>query len=214
MKVDLRPVYQDNIPTGLYKDFCVVSYPGEVAWLTRISFSLWLPHTSKYKNNQKCWHVPHVLTSASSLSSSLTACWLEEEDRVSYWQRLYGAWQGEPQPVQLCGLEKEKVTEKKKKMQMVQSGWGDRSLNLLLQWTLTIIIFNPATDKWMDTAPQDICQGSCDPVDCMPIEKRILSMFLRASERVGLQWTDKEDTQMFRLLFFFLMESKNIYFQT
>lgn len=55
----------------------------------------------------------------------------------------------------------------------------------------------------MDTAPQDICQGSCDPVDCMPTEKRILSTFLSASERIGLPWTDKEDTQMlFSLLFF------------
>lgn len=51
----------------------------------------------------KCWNVPNVLT---SLFSSLSACWLEEEDRVSYWQGLYGTWQGELQPVQLCGLKK------------------------------------------------------------------------------------------------------------
>lgn len=100
-----------------------------------------------------------------------------------------------------------------KEMQMVHSGWGDRSLNLLLQWTLTIIISNPATDKWMDTAPQVFCQGSCDPVDCMPIKKRILSIFLSASERVGLQWTEKEDTQMlFRFaLALFFMEMKKIF---
>ena len=56
----------------------------------------------------------------------------------------------------------------------------------------------------MDTAPQDFCQGSCDPVDCMPIEKRILSMFLSASERVGLPWTDKEDTDVVPFALFFL----------
>lgn len=153
-----------------------------------------------------------MLTSASSPSSSLSACWLEEEDRVSYWQGLYGAWQGEPQPVQLCGLEREKVTEKKKEMQMVHSCWGDWSLNLLLQWMLTIIIFNPATDKWMDTAPQDCCQGSCDPVDCMPIEKRILSIFLSASERVGLPWTQqRRHTDVVPFALFFNGEGKYLF---
>lgn len=104
-------------------------------------------------------------------------------------------------------------SDRGKEMQMVHSGWGDRSLNLLLQWTLTIIISNPATDKWMDTAPQDFCQGSCDPVDCMPIKKRILSIFLSASERVGLQWTEKEDTQMLFLfaLALFLWRWKKIF---
>lgn len=101
-------------------------------------------------------------------------------------------------------------------MQTVKSGWQliwvISLLNLLLQWMFTIIIFNPATDKWMDTAPRDFCQGSCDPVDCMPIEKRILSIFLSVSERIGLPWTDKEDTQMlFRLLFFFNGEGKYLF---
>jgi len=59
----------------------------------------------------------------------------------------------------------------------------------------------------MDTAPRDFCQGSCDPVDCMPIEKRILSIFLSVSERIGLRWTDKEDTDVvpFALFFFFFL---------
>lgn len=155
-----------------------------------------------------------MLTSASSLSSCLSACWLEEEDRVSYWQGLYGAWQGEPQPVQLCGLEKEKVTEKKE-MQMVHSGWGDRSLNLLLQWMLTIIIFNPATDKWMDTAPQDFCQGSCDPVDCMPIRKENI---VQISQCLWESWAtmdrQRRHTDVVPFALFFLIERKNIYFQT
>lgn len=48
----------------------------------------------------------------------------------------------------------------------------------------------------------------------MPIEKRILSVFLSASERVGLPWKDEENTQMlFRLLFFFNGEEKIFIFK-
>ena len=149
--------------------------------------------------------MPHVLTSTSSLHSSLSACWLEEEDRVSYWQGLYGAWQGELQPVQLRGLEKEKSDKGRRDTDGPDRLRGDRSLNLLLQWTLTIIIFNPATDKWMDTAPQDFyVRGLVILWTACSFKKRILSMFLSASERVGRRWTNKEDTQiLLRLLFFF-----------
>lgn len=110
-----------------------------------------------------------------------------------------------------------KEVKKKKKWHgpiRLKAVLSDRSLNILLQWMFTIIIFNPATDKWMATAPQDFCQGSCDPVDCMPIEKRKMSIFLSASERVGLLWTDKEDTDVvpFSLSFFFLIERKKYLF--
>lgn len=88
-------------------------------------------------------------------------------------------------------LRKGKVTEKKE-MQMVQPGWGDQSLNLLLQGTLTIFIFNPATDKWMDTAPQGFCQGSCDPVDCMPIEKRYCPYFSVSLRELGCRGQKKK----------------------
>ena len=151
-----------------------------------------------------------MLTSTSSLHSSLSACWLEEEDRVSYWQGLYGAWQGELQPVQLRGLEKEKSDKGRRDTDGPDRLRGDRSLNLLLQWTLTIIIFNPATDKWMDTAPQDFyVRGLVILWTACSFKKRILSMFLSASERVGRRWTNKEDTQiLLRLLFFFFFSFK------
>lgn len=63
----------------------------------------------------------------------------------------------------------------------------------------------------MDTAPRDFCQGSCDPVDCMPIEKRILSIFLSVSERIGLRWTDKEDTDVVPFALFFYGEGKYLF---
>lgn len=55
-------------------------------------------HHPKFKNNQKCW----ALTSVLSLPPS--ACWLEEKDRVSHRQGLYGAWQGKLKPIQLRSL--------------------------------------------------------------------------------------------------------------
>lgn len=56
----------------------------------------------------------------------------------------------------------------------------------------------------MDTAPQDFyVRGLVILWTACPFKKRILSMFLSASERVGLRWTNKEDTQiLLRLLFF------------
>ena len=47
----------------------------------------------------------------------------------------------------------------------------------------------------------------------MPVEKRILSIFLSLSERGGRPWTDKEDTQMlFHLLFFYFNGEGNYLF--
>lgn len=151
--------------------------------------------------------MPLVLTSASPLWFAIAARWLEKEDRVSYWQRLHGAWQGEPQPVQLRGLEI-KVTKRHADgpIRLKRS-----SHYLWLQWTLTIIIFNPETDKWMDTAPQDFCQGSCDPVDCMPILKRILSTFLSASERAGLPQTEERRRRCFSVIPFFKWRRKYLF---
>lgn len=64
----------------------------------------------------------------------------------------------------------------------------------------------------MDTAPQDFCQGSCDPVDCMPIEKRILSIFLSASERVGLtEDRQRRHTDVVPFALFFNGEEKYLF---
>lgn len=56
-----------------------------------------------------------------------------------------------------------------------------------------------ATDKRMATAPQGFCRGSCDPVDCMPIKKRILSSLLSTSEKAG---TQKTHSSVYSFFFF------------
>lgn len=47
----------------------------------------------------------------------------------------------------------------------------------------------------------------------MPIEKRILSIFLSVSERIGLRWTDKEDTDVVPFALFFLWRGKIFIFK-
>lgn len=165
--------------------------------------------TSEFRNTQKSLH--------NNLSSFFftPACWPEEKNRVSHWQGLYGAWQRELQPVQLRGLIFFlffcKMEENDRRT--VQSGCGDQSRNLSLQWTFTTIS-RLATDMWMESALRDFCLGSCDPVDCMPIKMTILSM----SQCLWESWTLDRDGRRadvpFAFAFFFFMERKNIYLQT
>lgn len=145
----------------------------------------------KSKNKQKCWPT-------CDLCSPLSACWPEEEDRVSYWQGLYGARQRKLQPVQLRGLKTGKTL-------MVQSP------SLLLQWTLTFIIFNTATDAWMDPAPQDqwFCQGSVILWTACPLKTEYCPFSQRCCCR-----GQTEKTHTCCCLPFFFKERKNIYFQT
>lgn len=70
----------------------------------------------------------------------------------------------------------------------VQSGCGDQSRNLSLQWTFTTTS-RLATDMWMESALRDFCLGSRDPVDCMPIKMTILSM----SQCLWESWTLDRD---------------------
>lgn len=166
----------------------------------------------KFKNNQKCCRVPPALTCISSLPfqpadlkkriESLIDRDYMERDKENSNQYNYVAWKNF---LKRCDWENV--------IQMVHFGWADWSVDLLLRWTSTIIISNPATDKWMDSAPRGFSVwGSCWSVVCMPIRKRILSISPSVSEGVVLRQTEEEDTQMFLLLFF--MEMKNIYLQT
>lgn len=83
----------------------------------------------------------------------------------------------------------------------VQSGCGDQSQNLLLQWTFTIIS-SLATDMWMESALRDFfVWGLVILWTACPLKWQYCPC-LSGSERVGL-WTEMEDTLMFLLLFFY-----------
>lgn len=93
---------------------------------------------------------------------------------------------------------------KERWMQVVQSGWKPfwvlGLLNRLLQWMLSIIIFNPATDNWMAIAPQGFSSGvlwSCG------LHAYWKENIVHICQCLWESW-DKEDTQiLFSLLFFF-----------
>lgn len=88
----------------------------------------------------------------------------------------------------------------------VQSGCGDQSQNLLLQWTFTIIS-SLATDMWMESALRDFfVWGLVILWTACPLKWQYCPC-LSASERVGL-WTEMEDTLMFLLLLLFLWRGK------
>lgn len=93
---------------------------------------------------------------------------------------------------------------KERWMQVVQSGWKPfwvlGLLNRLLQWMLSIIIFNPATDNWMAIAPQGFSSGVLGSCGLHAYWKENI---VHICQCLWESW-DKEDTQiLFSLLFFF-----------
>lgn len=155
-----------------------------------------------------------MLTSASSLFSSLSACWLEEEDRVSYWQGLYGAWQGEPQPVQLCGLEKGKKWQRKR----------DADGPVRLRWSVSKS-FAPVDVNHCHLQPSDRqVNGYCSTgflsgvLWSCGLHAHWKENIVHISQCLWESWAtvdrQRRHTDVVPFALFFLMERKNIYFQT
>lgn len=151
------------------------------------------------------------------LISALSACWLEEEDRVSHRQGLHGAWQGKLKPVQLRGL-----SSGKRDWENVngRSTWAELPISL---WTFCSDGHQPLssptqrpTSEWIVLHGGFLSEGLVDLWSACPLGREYCSYLLSVSRELCYDGRRRKTHRcsFCCFVFLFFMEMKNIYLQT